>query len=97
MIVCGKKLSICCSIISVWAILMLTLMGVLLYSHSVAFVDDLNLEDIQFETRDNFFTEAYTRYENAAHNCWIAVCIYIITLALSVHQYYLNRKLQYGL
>ncbi|RWS28668.1 salivary secreted ribonuclease-like protein [Leptotrombidium deliense] len=94
MIICGKKLSICCSVISVWAILMLTLMGVLMYSHSLAFAEDLNLKSLH---REDFLVAAYNRYESAAHNCWIAVCIYIITLGLSVHQYYLNRKLQYGL
>ncbi|XP_015781329.1 ribonuclease kappa-B [Tetranychus urticae] len=99
MIVCGKRLSICCSFLSIWAIIMLTLMGILLYSHALAFAEDLEIEPRSSKITDRkiLISEAYSKYENAAHNCWIAVCLYIITLALSLHQYYLNRKVQYGL
>jgi len=97
MIVCGKKLSLCLSFLSAWAIIMLTVMGVLLYAHSIAFAEDLELNDFRPENTGEFVKEAYQRYESAAHNCWIAVCLYIATLAISLQQYYMNRKEQYGL
>ncbi|KAI1280525.1 Ribonuclease kappa [Halotydeus destructor] len=97
MIVCGKRFSLCCSFISAWAIVMLTVMGVLLYSHSLAFAEDLELEDYSPENAHDFIKEAYIRYESAAHNCWIAVCLYIATLAISMQQYWMNRKVQYGI
>jgi len=97
MIFCGKKCSLCCSFLSAWAIVMLTVMGVLLYAHSIAFAEDLELGDLRPPNTGEFIKEAYQRYESAAHNCWIAVCLYIATLAVSLSQYYLARKEQYGL
>jgi len=96
MIVCNKRIAICCSILSVWAILMLTLMGILLYSHALAFAEDLDLRDIKADFKE-FIAESFQRYASAAHNCWIAACLYIATLALSVHQYYTNRRQQYAI
>lgn len=97
MIVCGKRVSLCCAFISSWGILMLTIMGILLYSHSIAFAEDLELENFYPDNTNEFIKEAYQRYESAAHNCWIAVCLYIATLAISLQQYYMNRKEQYGI
>ena len=76
---------------------MLTVLGILMYAHSLAFAEDLELENYQPEDAKDFIKEAYKRYETAAHNCWIAVCLYIATLAISLQQYYMNRKEQYGL
>ncbi|KAL3194936.1 hypothetical protein MRX96_045844 [Rhipicephalus microplus] len=62
--ICGPKFSMCCSILSVWGIIMLVIMGIFLFTHS------------------------------AAYNCWIAACLYVVTLAASVHQIYMNRRAQ---
>lgn len=96
MVLCSKRIAILCSILSAWAILMLTLMGILLYSHAITFTEDLNLHEIEAENIREFLPEAYQRYESAAHNCWIAACLYIATLAFSMHQYVTNRRIQYG-
>lgn len=98
MIVMSKKIAIFCSIVSAWAIIMLALMGMLLYARSLAFAEDLELEEFasEYSNIEEFIAEAYKRYAGAAHNCWIAACFYIATLAFSLHQYYTNRKIQYG-
>jgi len=75
---------------------MLTLMGILLYSHALAFAEDLELQEITTDNIKEFIPESFSRYESAAHNCWIAACLYIATLAFSVHQYYINRRQQYA-
>ena len=87
---CGPKLSICCSILSVWGIVMLFLLGIFLEFRSVAFAEDLPLEEyVGTETFDSDMTRIYTQ---AAYNCFIAACLYIVSLGLSVWQYYLNRR-----
>lgn len=98
MILVSKKSAIICSMLSISGIVMLALMGVLLYARSLTFAEDLNLNESidDFESEEEFIAEAYKRYASAAHNCWIAACLYIATLAFSLHQYYSNRKLQYG-
>lgn len=98
MILVGKRGAMICSMLSAWAIIMLALMGMLLYARSLTFAEDLELNSIEEEYTDRkqFIAEAYNRYIVAAHNCWIAACFYIATLAFSLHQYYTNRKVQYG-
>jgi ribonuclease kappa len=70
MIFCGKKLSICCALLSVWGILQLTLMGVWLYSHSVAFAEDLEIHLEPNESLTGFFTKAWAKYESAVSSSW---------------------------
>ncbi|KAI2810109.1 hypothetical protein RDWZM_002822 [Blomia tropicalis] len=97
MIILSKRVAMFCSLLSAWGILMLTIMGILLYSHAVTFAEDLNLHEIESNSIREFLPDAFQRYESAAHNCWIAACLYIATLAFSMHQYVTNRRIQYGL
>lgn len=96
MILLSKRVAIFCSLLSAWGIIMLTLMGILLYSHAVTFAEDLELHTIESDSIGEFLPEAYQRYESAAHNCWIAACLYIATMAFSMHQYMIARRQQYG-
>lgn len=96
MIVIGKKLAIYCTVLSSFAIVMLALMGMLLYARSLAFAEDLGLDELEYSNIEEFIAEAYKRYASAAHSCWIAACLFIATLAFSLHQYYDNRRVQYG-
>lgn len=98
MILVSKKSAIVCSILSCWAIIMLVLMGMFLYARALTFAEDLELEEAvsEYSNIEEFVAEAYKRYASAAHNCWIAACFYIATLAFSLHQYYTNRRVQYG-
>lgn len=87
---CGPKLSICCSILSVWGIIMLFLLGIFLWSHSVAFAEDLPLEE--FVGTPDFDIQMSRIYTQASYNCLIAACLYIVSLGVSVWQYFLNRR-----
>ena len=96
MILLSKRLAIFFALLSGWGVIMLTVMGILLYSHAVTFAEDLELHSIESSNMREFLPEAYQRYESAAHNCWIAACLHIATLAFSMHQYVTNRRIQYG-
>ncbi|KFM58282.1 Ribonuclease kappa-B, partial [Stegodyphus mimosarum] len=87
---CGPKLSICCSILSVWGIIMLVLLGIFLGVNSVAFAEDLPLDEA-LESKD-FVTHMKRTYTQASYNCLIAACLYVLSLCVSVWQYYLNRR-----
>lgn len=87
---CGPKLSICCSILSVWGIIMLVLLGIFLGVNSVAFAEDLPLEDLL--KKEDFVTQMSRVYKQASYNCLIAACLYVLSLCLSIWQYYLNRR-----
>lgn len=48
---------------------MLTILGVLMYMHAIAFADDLELENYIPSGSDDFIGEAFQRYESAGtHN-----------------------------
>ncbi|KAJ6641192.1 Ribonuclease kappa [Pseudolycoriella hygida] len=89
--ICGPKLSLCGLIISVWGIIQLTLMGVFYYIHSVALIEDLPLEE-HYSDPAEFYAAADMAYSQNAYNCWIAACIYIVTLVLSIQQFYANSR-----
>ncbi|KAI4468456.1 ribonuclease kappa [Holotrichia oblita] len=92
MAVCGPKLSLCGLILSVWGILQLTLMGVFYYIRSVALAEDVPGLEEHFESLQEFYAAADAGYTQNAYNCWIAACIYLITLAISFQQFWQNSR-----
>lgn len=89
---CGPKLSICCSILSVWGIIMLFLLALFLGVHSVAFAEDLAAPLEEYLEQPNFNLHMNNVYKQASFNCLIAACLYIVSLGISVWQYFLNRR-----
>ncbi|KAJ0174059.1 hypothetical protein K1T71_010205 [Dendrolimus kikuchii] len=91
---CGPKLSLCGLVLSVWGIIQLTLMGVFYYIRAVALLEDLPLESESDEphTLDRFITTVEAGYTQNAYNCWIAALLYVITLVVSGHQFWMNNR-----
>ncbi|XP_030760220.1 ribonuclease kappa [Sitophilus oryzae] len=88
---CGPKLSLCGLIISAWGIVQLALMGVFYYIEAVALAEDLP-EVHSYETLDDFYSQMTRGYQQNAYNCWIAALLYLITMAISAHQFWLNNR-----
>ncbi|XP_003703752.1 ribonuclease kappa [Megachile rotundata] len=89
--ICGPKYALCGLILSVWGIFQLLLMGLFFYVKSVALIEDLPLEEY-YDTATDFYAAADRGYKQNAYNCWIAACIYVLTLLLSGHQFYINSR-----
>lgn len=71
----------------------MTLMGVFLYFHSIAFLEDLPLSnDYVFDSVAEFYAATDRYYTQNAHNCWIAAAMYGVTLVLSIWQYNVNNR-----
>ncbi|KAG6451195.1 ribonuclease kappa [Manduca sexta] len=94
--ICGPKLSLCGLVLSVWGIIQLTLMGVFYYIRAVALLEDLPLEHSPDEKVDDpiehFIALAERGYTQNAYNCWIAALLYVITLVVSGHQFWMNNR-----
>nr|CAD7590150.1 unnamed protein product [Timema genevievae] len=90
--ICGPKLSLCGLIISIWGIFQLVLMGIFYYVKSVALAEDLPGLEEKFNTADEFYAKADVGYTQNAYNCWIAACLYILTMLFSGHQFYVNSR-----
>ncbi|KAG0726992.1 Ribonuclease kappa [Chionoecetes opilio] len=88
---CGYKLSLCLVVISVWGIVQLLVMAGLLYFEAGAFFEDLHLES-SYDSKENFITDVAKGFKNCSFNCFIAACLYIVTLGVSGWQFYLNQK-----
>lgn len=91
--ICGPKLSLCCSILSIWGLFQLSLIGVFFYFHSVAFQEDLPLKDFpEYENLTAFYAAEDQYFTQNAHNCWIAAGMYGVTLVISIWQYNVNNR-----
>merc|ERR1712141_596646 len=54
MAICGPKLSLAGCIISAWGIVQLSLMGIFFWIHSVALVEDLNIDEEKISSKGEF-------------------------------------------
>lgn len=66
-------------------------MGVFFFIHSVALIEDLPIGE-EYTSVEEFYTAANAAYNQNAYNCWIAACIYVLTLLLSAQQFYVNSR-----
>lgn len=69
---------------------MLFLLGIFLGVHSVAFAEDLPLE--KYVEEPDFPNQVSRLYKQSSYNCLIAACLYIVSLGVSIWQYFLNRR-----
>lgn len=90
--ICGPKLSLCGLIVSAWGIVQLVLMGAFYYVQSVGLAEDLEVMEKDYQSPDEFYSEADKAYTQTAYNCWIAACLYIFTLLISGQQFYQNSR-----
>ncbi|XP_076035571.1 ribonuclease kappa [Oratosquilla oratoria] len=91
---CGYKVSLCGLVLSAWGLIQLFFMAIFFYLKSPAFIEDLGLEG-PFANNDQLITAVNRGFQQNAFNCLIAACLYIITLAVSGWQFYLNQKTTY--
>ena len=96
MVVCGPKASTVGLILSIWGILQLAVTGLLLHQRSVAFVHDLDLNDAAFNSPGDLSTELDNKYQQGALNCWIAALLYLVTLCVSIQQFWMNNRSTYS-
>lgn len=72
---------------------MLAVMGGLLSHKSLAFVEDIAVEDFdQHQGIQAFYTEQDHQYDVAANNCYIAAIMYAVTFLVSVYHWTVYHK-----
>ncbi|XP_071853392.1 ribonuclease kappa-like [Apostichopus japonicus] len=85
--ICGPKLSICCTLLSTWGLVMLLILGGLFRVNAVAFI-----EDVPATENNDELTKVYT---NVSNNCFFAAGVYFLFLVFSGWQYTLGRSSHY--
>lgn len=90
---CGVKRSIFCTLVSAWGIIMLGIMGALLSSKSIAFVEDIPVEEFdQHRGINNFYEEQDHKFNMAASNCYMALAMYGATFVVSVYHWAVYQR-----
>jgi len=90
--ICGPGLSVCCSVISVWGIIMLAIVGGLMLAKSAAFIEDIPMGHSENNTTSSFFEEMDEGFKAAASNCFGAVGLYAVCLIFCLVQVFFNVK-----
>jgi len=90
--ICGPKLSTCGLLLSIWGVLQLGIMALLFHFKSVAFIEDIKVNETEGMSPDELSDELDKAYANTAKNCLITTLCYVFTLALSAHQFWINSK-----
>lgn len=91
--VCGVKRSIFCTLVSVWAVIMLAIMGLLLQYKSIAFIEDIPVEESDHRLGiEGFYQEQDHKYDMAANNCYIATGMYAVTFVVSIYHWVVYHK-----
>ncbi len=70
-------------------------MGVFFYTNSVALVEDIPLNET-YATEHELRKDLETGYQQNALNCWIASLLYLVTLLISVQQFWMNNRQTYS-
>lgn len=90
---CGVKRSIFCTLVSTWGIVMLAVMGGLLSYKSLAFVEDIPVEEFEQHLGiEAFYREQDHRFDMAANNCYMALIMYGVTFVVSLYHWAVYHK-----
>ncbi|OWF51915.1 Ribonuclease kappa [Mizuhopecten yessoensis] len=95
--ICGPKLSVCCTVVSIWGIIMLALLGVFFQIHSPALFEDIPVDEIEWKRLNYSMEYVHEKYEQTALNCFIAAGIYILFFFFSCCQQRMHARASYEL
>ncbi|XDV54142.1 hypothetical protein PO909_022497 [Leuciscus waleckii] len=90
---CGPKLAACGIVLSIWGVVMLSMLGIFFSAKSAVLIEDVPFteEDI----RKNPPQTIYGLYNQVGINCFIAAAIYVGVGAVSLCQVRLNKRQEY--
>ncbi|KAJ8717319.1 hypothetical protein PYW08_005718 [Mythimna loreyi] len=71
----------CCFLMSIWAFLQLTIMGICYHFEAVTLIEDV--EEEEYEDYDDFIKKTKHNYKVVARNCFIAAGIYFFLIFVS--------------
>jgi ribonuclease kappa len=85
----------CCAVISLWGIIMLVLLGVFFHVRAPALVEDISIDEAEWEKRGYEYKYIEELYAQNAINCWIAAAMYCLTFTFSVVMFKVNMRTSY--
>ena len=67
-------------------------MAFALSGRNLAFIEDLHINESSIETAEDMTKALDEATQQSAHNCWVAAGLYVATLLISIHQFWLNNR-----
>ncbi|OWR46074.1 hypothetical protein KGM_211785 [Danaus plexippus plexippus] len=74
---------LCCMLLSIWAIIQLIVMGIFFKMEVLAFIEETEPHNDEYDDFDDFMKKTKENYQKVAINCWVAAALYVVTLGLS--------------
>ncbi|XP_049881149.1 uncharacterized protein LOC126377457 [Pectinophora gossypiella] len=74
---------VCCSCLSIWAIIQLSLMGYFYHIETAILIEDVHAHKEDYNTYDEYIKATRNNYYENSINCWIAAVAYAVTLIIS--------------
>ncbi|KAM6959896.1 ribonuclease kappa-A [Tautogolabrus adspersus] len=92
-LICGPKLSACGLVLSLWGVIMLSMLGIFFITHSAVLIEDVPFEEA--DIHQDSPQKIYELYDKVGYNCIIAAAIYVFFGAFSFCQMKLNKRKDY--
>ena len=84
--ICGPKLSLCCTVISIWGIFQFILLGIFFFVEAAPLLDDFDMTNKNLSS-SAFGEDLKKDFHVRAYNCWIAAVLYVALLVFSGFQF----------
>lgn len=87
---CGPKMAMVGIVLSLWAIVQLTVMGILYFVRSVILLSDV-IEATYYDDPQKFYKDADREFKEAANRCWFTAGLYVLLLIFSLFKHRTNK------
>ncbi|KAK1797049.1 hypothetical protein P4O66_008454 [Electrophorus voltai] len=92
---CGPKLAACLLVLSIWAVIMLAMLGIFFTTHSALLLEDVPFTEEDIHDEQNALQNIYGLFNQVGLNCFIAAGIYVVIGFVSFCQVRLNKRNEY--
>ncbi|KAI4892360.1 hypothetical protein NFI96_023298 [Prochilodus magdalenae] len=92
---CGPKLAACGLVLSIWAVIMLAMMGIFFTTHSAMLFEDVPIPEDILNNKTTQLQDIYEIYNKIGHNCFIAAVIYVVVGIVSFYNVRMNKRNEY--
>ena len=89
--ICGPKLSLCYSLISIWGLIQFLLMGIFFFIEAAPLLDDFTASK-NISSSTEFASKLQEEFRQRAYNCWVAAFLYVGLLVFAGSQFMTNQK-----
>ncbi|XP_074518164.1 ribonuclease kappa-A-like [Halichoeres trimaculatus] len=94
-LICGPKQAACGVVLSLWGVIMLSMLGIFFITHSAVLIEDVPFSDSDIHEDSNPPQKLYALYDKVGYNCIIAAAFYLCLGAFSCCQMKLNKRKDY--